>query len=43
MPHVLKFVSFIKKNNDVPFRVKQEVFDAALMSSLIYGWEFVYT
>ena len=29
MPHVLKFVSFIKKNNDVPFAVKKRVFDAA--------------
>lgn len=39
MPHVLKFVSFIKKNNDVPFVVKRRVFDAALMSSLLYGCE----
>ena len=39
MPHVLKFVSFISKNNDVPFFVKRRVFDAALMSSLIYGCE----
>ena len=37
--HVIKFVSFIKKNNDVPFIVKRRVFDAALMSSLLYGWE----
>ena len=42
MPHVLKFVSFIKKNNDVPFVVKKRVFDAALMSSLIYGCESIY-
>ena len=39
MCHVLKFVSFIKKNNDVPFIVKRRVFDAALMSSLLYGCE----
>ena len=39
MPHVLKFVSFIKKNNDIPFVVKKRVFDAALMSTLIYGCE----
>ena len=39
MPHVLKFVSFIKKNNDEPFVVKKRVFDAALLSSLIYGCE----
>ena len=37
--HVIKFVSFIKKNNDVPFIVKRRVFDAALMSSLLYGCE----
>ena len=37
--HVLKFVSFIKKNNDIPFIVKRRVFDAALMSSLLYGCE----
>ena len=37
--HVLKFVSFVKKNNDVPFIVKRRVFDAALMSSLLYGCE----
>ena len=33
MPTVLKFVSFINKNNDVPFIVKRRVFYAALMSS----------
>ena len=39
MPHLIKFISFIKKNNDVPFIVKRRVFDAALMSSLLYGCE----
>lgn len=39
MSHVLKFVSFISKNNDVPFVVKRRVFEAALMSSLVYGCE----
>lgn len=39
MPHVLKFVSFIRKNNDIPFVAKRRVFEAALMSSLIYGCE----
>ena len=39
MSHVLKFVSFISKNNDVPFVVKKRVFEAALMSSLVYGCE----
>ena len=37
--HVLKFVSFLKKNNDIPFLVKKRVFDAALLSSLVYGCE----
>ena len=36
---VLKFVSFITKNNCVPFIVKRRVFDAALTSSLLYGCE----
>ena len=39
LPHVLKFVSFLKKNNDVPFTVKKRVFDAALTSTLLYGSE----
>ena len=39
MSHVLKFVSFVTKNNDIPFVIKKRVFDAALMSSLIYGCE----
>ena len=37
--HVLKFISFLKKNNDIPFIVKRRVFDAALLSSLMYGCE----
>ncbi len=39
MPHVLKFISFLNKNNDAPFTVKKRVFEAALMSSLVYGCE----
>ena len=39
MCHVLKFVSFVNKNNDIPFVVKRRVFEAALMSSLLYGSE----
>lgn len=34
MCHLLKFVSFIRKNNDVPFIVKRRVFDAALCHPL---------
>lgn len=37
--HVLKYVSFIKKNNDIPFIVKKRALDAALMSALLYGCE----
>ena len=37
--HVLKYVSFLKKNNDVPFIVKRRLLDAALMSSLLYVCE----
>lgn len=36
---VIKYVNFVKKNNDVPFVVKKRVLDAALMSSLLYGCE----
>ena len=39
IPHVLKFVSFLRKNDDVPFIVKRRIFDAALMSSILYGCE----
>ena len=39
MCHTLKYVSFVGKNNDVPFIVKRKVFDAALMSTLLYGCE----
>ncbi|MPC81345.1 hypothetical protein E2C01_075955 [Portunus trituberculatus] len=37
LSHVLKFVSFVKKNNVVPFVVKRRVFDAALLSCLLDG------
>ena len=39
MPHVMKFISFLRKNNDIPFQVKKRVFDACLMSSILYGCE----
>lgn len=39
MVHVNKFISFLKKNNDVPFTVKRRIFDAALMSAILYGCE----
>ena len=34
-----KFVSFLNKNNDIPFNVKKRIFDAALMSAILYGCE----
>ena len=37
--HVLKFISFLNKNNDVPFIVKKKIFNAALMSAVLYGCE----
>ncbi len=37
--HVLKFVSFLRKNNDIPFVVRRRVLDAALMSALLHGCE----
>lgn len=39
MYHALKFVSFINTSNDVPFYVKSKVFDAAFMSTNLYGCE----
>ena len=36
---VSKFVSIIRKNNDVPFIVKKRLFDAAQISALLYGCE----
>ena len=39
MCQALKFVSFCLKNNDVPFYVKNKVFHAAVMSSILYGCE----
>ncbi len=39
MCHILKFISFLKKNRDVPFQVKFKVSHAALMSSVLYGCE----
>ena len=37
--HALKFISFINKNNDIPFSIKKKVFDAAMMSAMLYGCE----
>ncbi len=37
--HVLKYVSFVTKNNDLTFLVKRRVYKAALMSAVLYGCE----
>ena len=34
-----KFVSFIEKNFDIPFVVKKIIFDACLLSAILYGCE----
>ena len=37
--HVLKFIEFLSKNNDMSFYVKKRVFNCALLSSIMYGCE----
>ena len=39
MCHTLKFVSFLSRNNDIPFCVKRKIFDAAVMSTILYACE----
>ena len=39
MCHALKCVSFVSKNNDIPFSIKRRVFDAALVSTILYSCE----
>ena len=39
MCHVLKFISFVNRNNDVPFYIKRKVFDACVTTSVLYGCE----
>ena len=39
MAHFNKFVSFLHKNNHLPFAIKKRVFDACLMSAILYGCE----
>ncbi len=39
MKDINKFILFVKKNNDISFLVKKRVFDACLMSSLLYDCE----
>ena len=37
--HLLKFMSFLYKNSDAPFSVKETVWQSALTSSIMYGCE----
>ena len=37
--HVMKFISFVQKNNDAPFYVKLKIFNACIVSSVTYGCE----
>ena len=37
--HVLKFTSFVYKNSDAPFQVKEAVWQSALTSAIMYGCE----
>jgi hypothetical protein len=37
--HLLKLVSFLRKNHDMPFRVKKKVFNACFMASIVYASE----
>ena len=39
MAHFNKFVSFLHKNNHLPFAIKKRVFDACLISAILYGCE----
>ena len=37
--NLLKFTSFLRKNSDAPFIVKEKVWDSCLTSSIMYGCE----
>ena len=37
--HLLKFMSFLHKNNEAPFQVKESVWQSALTSAIMYGCE----
>ena len=37
--HVNKFLIFLKKNTSMPYNLKRKVFDAALMTAILYGAE----
>ena len=37
--HVLKFITFLKKNYNMPFSLKKRVAEACIVSALTYGCE----
>ena len=37
--HMLKFTSFLRKNSDAPFPVKEKVWDSALTAAIMYSCE----
>ena len=39
MPHFQKFIAFLRNNNYLPFVIKKRVFDACVMSTMLYGCE----
>ena len=39
MAHFHKFIGFINNNSDLPFAIKKRVFDACLLSAILYGCE----
>ena len=39
MAHFHKFIAFIEKNSDIPYVIKKRVFDACLLSAILYGCE----
>ena len=39
LSHFHKFIAFIEKNSDLPFIIKKRIFDACLISGLLYGCE----
>ena len=39
MAHFHKFIAFLEKNCELPYIIKKRIFDACLMSALLYGCE----
>jgi len=37
--HLIKFSSFLRKNSEAPFHIKQRVWESAMSSSVLYGCE----